>query len=90
MHSGHKTLTYQILLLSNMMLLTGFQRLCGFVACVMCIFILGPIAMIIECSRIVHSWIQRVPADYTRFRAVYPMFVTFAVIILVMVGVSQI
>ena len=90
MHSGHKTPVYQIWKLSNMMLLTGFQKLCGFVACVMCIFILGPIAMIIECSRIVHSWIQRVPADYTRFRAVYPMFVTFAVIILVMVGVSQI
>ena len=90
MHSGHETLVYQIRLLSNMMLLTGFQKLCGFVACIMCIFILGPIAMIIESGRIVHSWIRGVPADYTRFRAVYPMFVTFVVLILVMVGVSQI
>ena len=72
------------------MLLTGFQKFCGFVACVMCIFILGPIAMIIESGRIVHSWIRGVPADYTRFRAVYPMFVTFVVLILVMVGVFQI
>ena len=81
MHSGHETLVYQIWKLSNKMLLTAFQKFCGFVACIMCIFILGPIAMIIECSRIVHSWIQRVPADYTRFRAVYPMFITFVVLV---------
>ena len=56
----------------------------------MCIFILGPIAMIIELVRIAHSWILQVPTDYTNFRAVYPMFVTFVVLILVLVGVSQI
>ena len=56
----------------------------------MCIFILGPIAMIIELAKIAHSWILRVPTDYSNFRAVYPMFVTFVVLILVVVGVSQI
>ena len=72
------------------MLLTAFQKLCGFIACIMCIFILGPIAMIIELVRIARSWILRVPTDYTNFRAVYPMFVTFVILILVVVGVSQI
>ena len=90
MHSGHETLAYQIWLLSNTMLLNLFQKLCGFLACVMCIFILGPVAMIIESSRIVHSWIQRVPTDYSKFRAVYPMFITFVLLILVMVAVSEI
>ena len=47
----------------------------------MCIFILGPIAMVIESGRIVHSWIHRVPVDYSRFRAVYPMFITFVVLV---------
>ena len=63
------------------MLLTAFQKLCGLLACIMCIFILGPIAMVIESGRIVHSWIQRVPVDYSRFRAVYPMFITFVVLV---------
>ena len=72
------------------MLLRLVQIICGVLACVMCIVILGPVAMITELVRIAHSWIRRVPTDYTQFRAVYPMFVTFAVIILVMVGVSQI
>ena len=66
------------------------QTVCGFLACVMCIVILGPIAMIIELVRIGRSWILRVPTDYTNFRAVYPMFVTFVILILVVVGVSQI
>ena len=73
-----------------MMLLNLFQKLCGFVACVMCIFILGPIAMVIESSRIVHSWIQRVPADYTRFRAVYPMFITFVILVVAIFALAQI
>ena len=72
------------------MLLRLLQWFCGVLACVMCIFILGPIAMIIELIRIARSWILRVPTDYTNFRAVYPMFVTFVVLILVLVGVSQI
>ena len=72
------------------MLLRLVQIICGALACVMCIFILGPIAMIIELVRIAHSWIMQVPTDYTNFRAVYPMFVTFVVLILVLVGVSQI
>ena len=56
----------------------------------MCIFILGPIAMVIESIRIAHSWIWHLPVDYSNFRAVYPMFITFVVLILVVVGVSQI
>ena len=56
----------------------------------MCIFILGPIAMIIECIRIVRGWIMHLPVDYSNFRAVYPMFITFAVLVIVMVAVSQI
>jgi len=72
------------------MLLRLLQWFCGVLACVMCIFILGPIAMIIELVRIGRSWILRVPTDYTNFRAVYPMFITFVVLILVLVGVSQI
>ena len=72
------------------MLLRLVQIICGVLACVMCIFILGPVAMIIELVRIARSWILRVPTDYTNFRAVYPMFITFVVLILVVVGVSQI
>ena len=72
------------------MLLRLLQWFCGVLACVMCIFILGPIAMIIELVRIGRSWILRVPTDYTNFRAVYPMFITFVILILVVVGVSQI
>lgn len=90
MHSGHKTLVYQIWILSNTMLLTGFQKLCGFLACIMCIFILGPVAMIIESSRIVHSWIHRVPADYSQFRAVYPMFIAFVLLVAAIYFVIQI
>ena len=72
------------------MLLRLVQIICGVLACVMCIFILGPVAMITELVRIGRSWIMQIPTDYTNFRAVYPMFVTFVVLILVVVGVSQI
>ena len=72
------------------MLLRLVQIICGALACVMCIVILGPVAMIIELVRIARSWILQIPTDYTNFRAVYPMFVTFVVLILVVVGVSQI
>jgi len=72
------------------MLLRLLQWIRGVLACVMCIFILGPVAMIIELVRIARSWIMQIPTDYTNFRAVYPMFVTFVVLILVLVGVSQI
>ena len=63
------------------MLLRLLQWICGVLACIMCIFILGPIAMIIELVRIARSWILRVPTDYTNFRAVYPMFITFVVLV---------
>ena len=58
-----------------------FQTVCGFLACVMCIFILGPIAMIIVTGRVVHNWIRGVPNDYSNFESVYPMFVVFVVLI---------
>jgi len=57
------------------------QTVCGFLACVMCIVILGPIAMIIVTGRVVHNWIRGVPNDYTDFESVYPMFVVFVVLI---------
>ena len=57
------------------------QTVCGFLACVMCIFILGPIAMIIVTGRVVHNWIRGVPNNYTDFESVYPMFVVFVVLI---------
>ena len=49
----------------------------------MCIFILGPIAMVIVTARIAHNWIRHLPTDYSDFRAVYPMFITFTVIMIV-------
>lgn len=63
------------------MLLKCFQTVCGFLACVMCIFILGPIAMIIVTSRVVYNWIRGVPNNYSNFKSVYPMFVTFVLLI---------
>jgi len=72
------------------MLLRLLQRFCGFLACIMCIFILGPIAMITELVRIAHSWIMQVPTDYTNFRAVYPMFVTFVIMVATIFVLAQI
>ena len=72
------------------MLLRLVQIICGALACVMCIFILGPVAMITELVRIGRNWILQIPTDYTNFRAVYPMFITFVILILVVVGDSQI
>ena len=72
------------------MLLRLVQIICGVLACIMCIFILGPIAMIIELVRIAHSWILQVPTDYTNFRAVYPMFVTFVIMVATIFVLAQI
>ena len=72
------------------MLLRLVQIICGVLACIMCIFILGPIAMIIELVRIAHSWILQVPTDYTNFRAVYPMFVTFVTMVATIFVLAQI
>jgi len=47
----------------------------------MCIFILGPIAMIIVTARVVYNWIRGVPNNYSNFKSVYPMFVTFVLLI---------
>ena len=49
------------------MLLRLFQIFCGFLACVMCIFILGPIAFIITGYRVVRNWILNIPNDYSDF-----------------------
>ena len=72
------------------MLLRLFQIFCGFLACVMCIFILGPIAFIITGVRVVRNWILNIPNDYSDFGGIWPMFVTWCCIIAVVVGVSQI
>ena len=72
------------------MLLRLFQIFCGFLAFVMCIFILGPIAFIITGYRVVRNWILNIPNDYSDFEGIWPMFVTWCCIIAVVVGVSQI
>ena len=72
------------------MLLRLLQWFCGALACVMCIFILGPIAMITELVRIARSWILRVPTDYSNFRAVYPMFIVFVLSVAAIYFVIQI
>ena len=72
------------------MLLRLFQIFCGFLACVMCIFILGPIAFIITGYRVVRNCILNIPNDYSDFEGIWPMFVTWCCIIAVVVGVSQI
>ena len=67
-----------------------FQKFVGLLACVLCIFILGPIAFVINVARVCRSWLLRIPADYEDLRAVTPMFVVFLLLILAWVAVSQI
>ena len=57
-----------------LMLLRFFQTLCGLLACVMCIFILGPIAMIIESGRVLRSAVRLEPIIWTRWLQLLPMF----------------
>jgi len=56
------------------MLLRFVQRLCGLLACVMCIFILGPIAILIESGRIVQSAVRLEPIEWTRWLRLLPQF----------------
>ena len=72
------------------MLLRLLQWICGVLACIMCIFILGPIAFIVVAVRICRNWILHIPNDYSDFEGIWPMFVTFCVLIALVVGVSQI
>ena len=56
----------------------------------MCIFILGPIAMIIVTYRVCRNWIYNIPNDYSDFEGIYPMFITFGILTAVIVVLSTI
>ena len=56
----------------------------------MCIFILGPIAMIIVTVRVIRNWIYNIPNDYSDFEGIYPMFITFGILAAVIVVLSTI
>ena len=60
--------------LSMHMLLRFFQTLCGLLACIMCICILGPIAMIIESGRVLRSAVRLEPIIWTRWLRLLPQF----------------
>jgi hypothetical protein len=63
------------------MLLRSIQTLCGLLACVMCVFILGPIAMIIESGRIIRSAVRLEPIIWTRWLQLLPQFVVCCVLV---------
>jgi hypothetical protein len=56
------------------MLLRSIQTLCGLLACIMCIFILGPIAILIESGRVIRSWVRQEPILWTRWLRLLPQF----------------
>ena len=64
--------------------------MCGVLAVIMCIFILGPIAMIIVTYRVGRNWIYNIPNDYSDFEGIYPMFITFGFLVAVIVVLSTI
>lgn len=57
------------------MLLRFIQVLCGLLAAIMCIFILGPIAIFIESGRIVRSAVRLEPIEWTRWLRLLPQFI---------------
>jgi hypothetical protein len=57
------------------MLLRSVQILCGLLAAIMCIFILGPIAILIESGRIVRSAVRLEPIEWTRWLRLLPQFI---------------
>jgi len=57
------------------------QKLCGFVACVLCVFILGPIAFVVNLGRVIRAYATGVPADYHDLRSSTPIFVVFLLLI---------
>ena len=71
-------------------ILDAFQVFCGLLACIMCIFILGPIAFIICLGRVVINGARGLPSDYTDLRGSTPMFVTFMLLIGAVYGLSLI
>ena len=72
----HSSFLYPVLpdSLSMHMLLRFAQRCCGLLAAIMCIFILGPIAICIESGRIIRSAIVGEPIIWTRWLQLLPMF----------------
>ena len=71
------------------MVIRVVQALAGVLACIMCIFILGPLAMLVVCVRVCKQWIMCSDVDYTDLKAVYPMFCVFVLLILTIMGVAQ-
>jgi len=63
------------------MLLRFIQTLCGLLACVMCIFILGPIAIAIESGRVIQSAVRREPIIWTRWLRLLPQFMVCCVLV---------
>ena len=61
--------------------MTVVQKLCGFLACVLCVFILGPIAFAVNLARVVKAHLYHYPADYTDLRSSTPIFVVFLLLI---------
>lgn len=62
-------------------MITWVQRVCGFVACVLCVFILGPIAFVVNLARVVKAHVYRYPADYHDLRSSTPIFCVFLLLI---------
>ena len=67
-------------------ILDAFQVICGLLACIMCIFILGPIAFIICLGRVVINGARGIPSDYTDLRGSTPMFITFVLLVATVYG----
>ena len=67
--------------LSMHMLLRFAQRCCGLLAALMCILLLGPIAVIIAVGRILRSWYYGLPADYRDLGLLLPQFICTCIIV---------
>jgi hypothetical protein len=74
-------------LLSMLMLLRFAQRCCGLLAAIMCIFILGPIAILIESGRVCRSALRREPILWTRWLRLFPMFILCSVLLIGLMSV---
>ena len=63
------------------------QKLVGLLACVLCIFVLGPMAFVINVMRVLRAWAQGLPADYLDLRGVTPMFLVWLSVVVVLATV---
>jgi len=63
------------------MLLRFAQRCCGLLAALLCILLLGPIAVIIAVGRILRCWYLGLPADYCDLRRLLPQFICTCILV---------